>query len=219
MSILTDLIKIPTVEAADQLYIVDTSDTTDNPAGSSRRVPLSDLTQTVLARVRLESITNPTVAGYIFTVPSGTTRVWIEGLINSPSRAAELDNVDIFYNGASTATDYHKQNAMVGNGAPNATEAAADAQVLNVAGNTATYSDPQYVSVMVDGLAGGVPAYAYGYNSVRRQTAYIQGGYIHSYSAVTDEVTSITLVSKNGVAFAGTLTMYADRELTILALP
>lgn len=219
MSILTDLLKIPTVDAADQLYIVDTSDTTDNAAGSSRRVPLSDITQTVLARVKLEAISNPTASGFIFTVPSGTTRVWIEGLINSPSRAASLDNVDIFYNGGSDATGYHKQNAMFRNNGTNATEAANDAQVLNVPGNTAAYTAAQYVSVMVDGLPGGVGAYAVGYNSNRLATDDVQGGFIHSYSATTDEVTSITLVSKNGVALSGTLTMYAEREITVLALP
>ena len=215
MTKLTDLTKAPDVESQDLIYIVDTSDITDDPAGSSRRVPLSDLSNTVLVKVQQQVITDPGVSGYSFTVPATASRVWIEGAVAS-SRASESDTVEIAFNGDS-ATGYHRQNLTASNGSANTVEAA-NGLILNVAGATSSNTNPQYVSIMVDGLQSGVQAYAFGHYMQERQTDFIFAGHTYTISQNSDLVTTISLVSQNAGSLSGTLTMYVERELDLLAL-
>ena len=217
MTKLTDLLQAPEVASDDQLYIVDTSDITDDPAGSSRRVPLSDLTQTVLAKARIASVTDPGVSGFTFAIPTGTTKVWIEGNASS-SRSAVGDNISVFFNGGSSPTGYYRQQNTASNGTISGVEAADDASVGFVSGATAFDPSSRFVSIMVDHLGAGTPAYAVGQTVIRRESNWITGQINYTDSNVTAEVTSITIASRNGEQLSGTLTCYAERELTVLAL-
>lgn len=103
-----------TLAPDDWVYMVDKSDTSDDPDGSAFKIQVKNLA----GRVLIQSITNTTAGEFDFnSIPSGYNRLVIEGDIRSDAAGITSDATYIIFNADTTASNYHSQLLSASDGA------------------------------------------------------------------------------------------------------
>lgn len=220
MTKLTDLTAAPDTEDGDFIYLVDVSDTSEDPAGSSRKVAASVLRGspiTVMLKEKIAGpITDPVGGAFEFlAIPSGYGRLFLVGEIAS-DRALSTEIIDVSFNGDDSTSGYMKQNLIGERGAINASDAVDDPQVTNCIGGTAIAGQgPSRVEVIIQNASSPFPKVAMGFFQFREQSDEAKGGFQFIQSPVTDVVASVKLRSGTASTLTGTMALYGEREATI----
>jgi hypothetical protein len=149
---LTDRTEETVVTGDHLVHVVDPTDTTDDPAGSSYKATVDNLVKGVGGRVEIETILNPVSGEFDFNnIPQGYRRLVIKGYLAS-SVSGNGDWVWMFMNEETTETDYFSQNYYhTGNGRVASEDNNCQVFVaIGSSGNGATHGD---VSAVIEGYA------------------------------------------------------------------
>ncbi len=205
---LTGLPTIASADDADLLYVVDVSDTTDDPAGSSKAISFADLTAGLGGGggglIEIESITDPVSGDFDFTnIPQTYKRLVIKGDLDESNDA----QLYVELNNDNTAANY-------------------DGQFLFLSTTLARGAEPNSNRV---GLMEATPAFPSNFHMkipaytrsdtnqlLRTETCYDSKNAqaVHSIEFFTRWSTSAAITSlkirSGGTISAGTLTLYGE---------
>ena len=122
MSKLTELPEALSLPTNTKVYIVDTDDTTDDPAGSSKQMDAGLLAGSLPAgtvlKTEIQRVTNLTAGPINFSaIPAGYDRLYIQGTLKT-TIAAFSEQCSIRFNGDATATNYRRQHIQYQDATP-----------------------------------------------------------------------------------------------------
>lgn len=146
---LTALGAIPTVSASDVVYIVDTSDTTDDAAGSSKKVTLGSLG----SRFLIQEIPLVSAGEFDFTsIPAGFNRLHLHGKVRGDVTGT-FETIQILFNEDTTTSNYHSQASDGDNGSAVSAESTSPIIAYVPAAGSPTNSYAQ-LHIMLEDYAG-----------------------------------------------------------------
>jgi hypothetical protein len=214
MAKLTDIPVVTTLDAADLIYAVDVSDTTDDPAGTSVAITKANLGG---GPVTIATITNASGAGSDFHFTSldltPYSRVYVKGNVRG-TNAATGSGLFLYINGDVTPANYISQygyNTTSGNVGGWASSA-------DICQNTslpgATSPTDSYGSVVVEIENPGGTTYLKSYLchvGAFRDTSLpmICDGYV-SHRTIKAAITHLQVLNANGASCEGTLSLIGE---------
>lgn len=198
-----------TPDKDDLVHIVDISDTTDSGAGTSKKITAGNL----VGRILLETIVadGSTITAFDFTsIPSGFNRIRGHGFFQSSRPSTDNDGVAVQLNGDTTASNYRSQRqTSIG-----ATESAVGDNTNYLTTCAAAASEGKSkVEFLIEGYAEtGLLKSVWGFADDYRSSGSIasfQPGIVY-HNTLTAAITSVKLLSTNGVNFTGTMRLYLE---------
>jgi carbon monoxide dehydrogenase subunit G len=214
--------QVTSLSALDKIYAVDVSDTTDDPTGSSVGINVGDLlagagVKTVVTKTLIGEFTDPTSGEFDFdNIPAGYDRLVIEGKVRG-DKAADNDNVLMFFNSDTTTANYHFQYLAAYNGTALVSEAA-EARIGNISAASAPTDSYTSFRIAIEDYAGSTLKSANNVFTQLRLAGEIFGGtYDMSHTSMTAAITRVRIRSLNHPTdkIIGTLRIYGEKEETL----
>jgi len=219
---LTDLPAATTATDDDLVYMVDVSDATDDPAGSSKVITKNDFLgggagTTMTVKKKLQTITNTTAGEFDFdNIPAGYDRLIIEGQVRGDASVGSED-LHIYFNEELTDANYHSQQNIGSNGANSSTEANVP-KIAVVTAASAPANAYATVRVVMENFAG-----AYIKSAISNFTAYPGvdqqkvGEIVATAESMTAAITRIRIRTDNHSTdqLLGVLHLYAEKEVVV----
>lgn len=208
---ITDEVATPTDTAPDDLLLMtDVSDTTESVDGTSLKAQLKNLGAPVL----LDRITNATAGNFVFSsIPGGYKRLIIKGWLESDAAGAPSDTVYIFFNSATTITDY-KHQRLQGRGSAAVSNEQNNPQIVVVPG--ATGLGPATVHIELEGYADStsrdVKCATSLYGHAESTATATVGAIVVQHNSLTDAITTLTIETNNHPTdqLVGELSLYGQ---------
>lgn len=162
----TDLSELSGLVAADDyVYIVDTSDTTDDAAGSSYKIKVENLSN----RILIETITHASANEFDFaSIPSVFSRLIVQGYVRS-TEPNTADQMFMYFGTDTTGSNYWK-NRFYSNSASATASEAAEAEIAVIPGDNSPTNAYAQVRIQIDNYAA---------------TSYLKGGFCQ-FAGYTD---------------------------------
>lgn len=205
---LTDLGAIPLLSAADSIYVVDASDTTDDAAGSSKKITAASLG----ARYLIEEITLGSAGDFNFTsIPSGFNRLRIKGIVRSDVTATE-DIVMCLLNNDTTASNYFAHRMVIIGETMADNEYSNDSRIASVSAASSPANYYSSLDVSIEQYAGShVKIVKCQYETARTASQLDSGFYVMRWAS-TAAITQVQVKTDNDPTdqLLGTLRLYGE---------
>jgi len=190
LTAITELAEAPAYD--DWWYVVDKSDTTDNAAGSSKKI----LKQYV-GRTLIETITNASAGEFDFaSIPQVFSRLILVGDIRGDVTATS-DFLFLLFNEETTTADYHSQ--YVANVTGVADVSKDDTPEIGVcSADSSPANSYSKITIIIDNYTGGYLKQATGdFNALRAATDVHSGLCYMNHDSLTAAITRLRLRSDN----------------------
>jgi hypothetical protein len=221
----------------DYIEIVDVSDTTDDPTGSSKRVSIGDLpiggaslpadaagylendgagalswsTPAGGGMTEIATITDPVSGEFEWTgIPQTYKRLVVKGYIKSASTNA-ADTVRAWINGlGGVASDYYRSRYLNNNGAT--VDDATSANDIATVGGSGGINDGSSFSLEIENYTtAGVTKYLSGGSVWAESATHIgKSEYVVRHKTDVAAITELLLKTDGGEDLSGTLTLYGE---------
>ena len=221
---LTALPVITSLADEDLFYVVDVSDTTDDPAGSSVGIARSDIIAgPAPALVLLEEIElsvagefdfGPALAGGI--IPQDYDRLIIKGTVLGDVSAA-ADGMYCFFNADTTASNYHYQKIQGQDGSGTFTEGAVP-QIASCPAGTSPAGTYGIINISVEDYTGANRKMAMGASFYEQAVDNASLGLRGLISAITDPITRIRIRTDNHATdqLVGKLQLFGEKSISVV---
>ena len=173
-------------------------------------------TATITAKHVIQTITNAVAGEFDFdSIPAGYDRLVIEGEARSDA-AVTLDNMYMYLNADTTASNYYRQNNVMANGVV-ATNESAEPVIAAVTGASSAANDYSPVTIVIENYTGSYSKTAIGCFVTRQTSTSTVAGQIGYFTSVTAAITRIRLRTDNHATdqLLGTLTLYGEKQTTL----
>lgn len=225
MAKLTDVSEGTTIDSDDLLYYVDVSDTTDDPAGTSKAISRSNFggagvpSMEMASKIKLAEVIGVTDQPMEIVIPSGYDRIIIEGQVASENAAA-IHTLRCFFNGDTTAANYLSQRLSARDGTTSTSESISNAELLIVPGAASSSLYGTVRILIEDPDSTDVQRHITGYYSAPQAegTVYV-GVTALQHDSMVAALTSLTLQPNGGVdGVVGKLTVYGEKVASVGAI-
>ena len=214
MSKLTELPEALSLPTNTKVYIVDTDDTTDDPAGTSKQMDAALLgggaTTGEVKKIEIARITDPGAGGFVFSnIPQDYDRIILKGQVRTTEAVTAAR---VFVNGDVSDSGYHQQVNGAFNGGPLVTEASNGA--FTITSSTSQAGHYASLEVSVEGYAESRENVVVVDSSAHYATTDAMKGF---YTIGTNDITPLTqlqIKEHDGTGgLLGTLILYGEKTL------
>lgn len=205
---LTDLDAIPVLAAADSIYVVDASDTTDDAAGSSKKITAENMG----ARYLIEEITLGSAGEFDFnSIPAGFNRLSIKGLVRG-TVSSTSDILYVLLNADTTLSNYHSQRLVGFDNSSGNQEYSSEPRIANCSAASSASGLYSSLNIDIEDYAGSHRKMVNGVNFTPRDAAALEAGFHVALSSVTAAVTRVRIRADDHPTdgLVGTLRLYGE---------
>ena len=194
------------ITAGDLIYFVDVSDTTDDPAGSSKAIAKSDIGLTLIEEIE------QTGAGGDFdftSIPQTYRRLYAKGYQRSTTAGTGGQEMRLHCNNVTTATNYASFGATTYNGSTSAFEVSRSyfGYLPTAGSNTGAYGT---IDAVFEGYADTIKHICVNKNAAEVTGSIMSVGTYGISLINTTAITQITFSTSDGTASIGKIALYGE---------